>query len=161
MSFPPADVLPQTGRVEWIGVRRTKGGPMEIVADVELSAAGGITGDRHGTSPTHRQVTLIQKEHLDAVAKLLRVEIVQPEQARRNLVVSGVNLLAFKGYAFSIGEAVLECTGDCPPCSRMEQTMGEGGFNAMLGHGGITATIRKSGRVAIHDPVARLERVDQ
>jgi MOSC domain-containing protein YiiM len=73
-------------------------------------------------------VTLIQAEHLIAVADMLDIAPISPLQIRRNLVVSVLNLLALKGRTFRIGDARLAMTGDCAPCSRMNETLGTGGF---------------------------------
>lgn len=70
---------------------------------------------------------------------------------RRNIVVSGLNLLALKNKTFYLGTATLEYTGLCHPCSRMETTLGVGGYNAMRGHGGITARVIDFGTVAVCD----------
>jgi MOSC domain-containing protein YiiM len=96
-------------------------------------------------------VTLIAEEALAAVAAYLRRERVEPALVRRNVLVRGVNLLALKGRRFALGGAVLEASGECHPCSRMEEALGPGGYNAMRGHGGITARVLEGGRVAVGD----------
>jgi MOSC domain-containing protein YiiM len=102
-------------------------------------------------------VTLLQFEHLSAIAAFLGLEAVAPERLRRNLVVSGLNLLALKGRRFRIGEAVLDASGECHPCSRMEEALGPGGYNALRGHGGITARVLEGGAIRLGDAVARLD----
>ena len=72
-------------------------------------------------------------------------------------MVRGVNLLALKGRRFRLGAAVLEHSGEAHPCSRMEQALGPGGYNAMRGHGGITARIITGGVVRLGDALERLE----
>ena len=80
---------------------------------------------------------------------------VSPLDLRRNIVVSGINLLALHDHEISLGDGiVLKGTGYCVPCSRMEENLGPGGYNAMRGHGGITATVISGGKLAIGDPIA-------
>jgi MOSC domain-containing protein YiiM len=96
-----------------------------------------------------RQLTLVQAEHLAVVAALLGQEHINPALLRRNLVISGINLLALKGQSFRIGEVLLEATGECHPCSKMEARLGRGGYNALRGHGGITAKILQGGEIGL------------
>ena len=144
--------LPQHGRVEWIGLRPERGAPVNIVDAVIADAGKGLTGDRFkGRQGSPRQVTLIQQEHLAVIASCLNLADVDPSILRRNIVVSGVNLLALKDKRFRLGDAVLETTGLCHPCSKMEAAFGPGGYNAVRGHGGITARILEGGKIAIGD----------
>ena len=148
------DVLPQVGTVQWIGLSPGRREPIETAERVMCRVGTGLDGDRHAVSGRgKRQVTLIQQEHIATIASLAGIEPISPSDLRRNLVVSGINLLALKKRRFQVGEAVLEYTGPCDPCSRMEETLGPGGFNAMRGHGGITARVLQEGWIAVGDPV--------
>jgi len=146
--------FPRSGRVAWIGLRPAPRAAIRIVETALLTADAGLEGDhRAARSGGKRQVTLIQHEHLGAIAALAGLDAVDPALLRRNLVVSGISLAALKDRCFCIGEAVLEGTGECQPCSRMEENLGPGGYNAMRGHGGITARVLQSGLVRIGDTV--------
>ncbi len=148
------DVLPQIGRIEWIGLRPARKAPLESVETVQVNTELGLVGDHYQGKNGKRQVTLIQTEHLEGVASMLGLEKVAPTDVRRNIVVRGINLLALKDRRFRIGtELVLETTGLCHPCSRMEQNLGPGGYNAMRGHGGITARVISGGTMQLGDEV--------
>jgi MOSC domain-containing protein YiiM len=151
------DTLPQVGRTEWIGVRPSRNDPMVALEDVQVSV-NGLVGDRYsGHSKRTRQVTIIQFEHLPVIASCLHRDFISPTEVRRNIVVSSINLLALKNKNFRLGNAVLEFTGLCHPCSKMESRLGTGGFNAMRGHGGITARVIKPGKVNLGDNVIVLD----
>jgi len=150
------ETLPQVGRVDWIGLRPERREALESVSEANVTLEDGLVGDHYSGRNKRRQVTLIQAEHLQGVAHMLGRELVDPQLTRRNIVVSGINLLAFKNRRFRIGTAILEMTGPCEPCSRMEENLGPGGYNAMRGHGGITARVVRGGTVQVGDEV-RLE----
>ena len=144
--------FPFTGTVAWIGVRPAPRVAMLALEYVEAIAGRGLQGDRtvEKLRPGNdRQVTLIQAEHLVAMAALLRRESIDPALLRRNIVVDGLNLASLKGHAFRVGDAILEMTGDCHPCSLMELQLGTGGYNAMRGHGGITARVIAGGTIRV------------
>lgn len=158
-SFPhPMAVLlaqfPRHGLVDWVGIRPTRRLPV-VMVDSAAILSHGLKGD-HRTKPGKRAVTLIQAEHLDAIAALADKAAIDPALLRRNIVVSGINLIALKGHSFKIGTTILYATGPCAPCSRMEELLGPGGYNAMRGHGGITAEVIEEGHVAIGDKVIAL-----
>lgn len=148
--------LPRGGRVEWIGLRPARDTAMQAVERVAATAGGGLAGDRYKSGSGKRGVTLIQAEHLPAIAALSGHDAVSPATLRRNLVVSGIPLVALKGRRFRIGEVVLEGTDPCDPCSRMEDALGPGGFNAMRGHGGLCARIVEGGDIRVGDVVEAL-----
>ncbi|MBU8976325.1 MULTISPECIES: MOSC domain-containing protein [unclassified Lysobacter] len=168
MKLPPADselgklmaMLPRAGQVEWIGLRRERDVPMVEVDQVQAQTGAGLAGDRYTGGSGKRGITLIQAEHLPVIAALAGHDAVQPATLRRNLVVSGLPLVALKGRRFRIGEVVLEGTDSCDPCSRMEAALGPGGFNAMRGHGGLCARILEGGIIRRGDTVVALTDID-
>ena len=138
------------GRIEWIGLRPERRAPMLSVKAAELTEAG-LDGDHAAAGM--RALTLIQFEHLPVISALAGAEA-RPELLRRNVVVSGLNLGALKGERLRIGGAEIEITGPRHPCSRMEDVLGPGGYNAMRGHGGWCATVIRPGRLTIGDEAA-------
>ena len=87
------DSLPQKGKIEWIGLRPKKRADLLPVRSVEVSEAAGLVGDHYSGKSGKRQVTLIQEEHLEAVANLLKIDWVDPGLTRRNIVVSGIKFI--------------------------------------------------------------------
>lgn len=146
--------FPRSGRLDWIGVRPERRTPPITLPEAVLLVDRGIEGDRKSRrSGGRRQVTLIQAEHLAVIGSVLGVPPVAPDLLRRNLVVSGINLVALAEREFAIGEALLQGTGHCHPCSRMEEALGAGGYAAMRGHGGITAVVIRGALIRVGDPV--------
>lgn len=146
----------QPGTVKWIGVRPERRADLLPLDSVEALTGLGLEGDRSvkRKKDSKRQVTLIQAEHLNAVAMMMNVEEVDPGTLRRNIVVEGINLQSLKGQMIAIGGAVLEITGPCHPCSRMEENLGKGGYNAMRGHGGWCTRVVEGGTIRIGDEVS-------
>lgn len=123
---------------------------MIAVDEVMSDQRYGLIGDRYNGSSGKRQVSLIQWEHLAVLASMAG-KPVTAEMLRRNLVIKGINLLALKDQTFQIGETILQTTGLCHPCSKMEQILGSGGYNTMRGHGGLTARVIRSGIMRVGD----------
>ncbi len=157
--------FPRAGRLDEIYLRPGRGVRAVAVATATALASRGLEGDRGAsrastaTGGGKRQVTLIQAEHLPVIAGWAG-RAVDATDLRRNLVVSGVNLLAQRSpfadqpLHVRIGrEVVIAITGPCEPCSKMEALLGPGGYNAMRGHGGTTARVLRGGTIAVGDTV--------
>ena len=165
----------QPGRLDAIWLRPARGAPMLAASRAEALAGQGLMGDRAararpaGAPPAaggRRQVTLIQAEHLPVIAALagLPASAVGAALLRRNLLVSGLNLLAARSLfkdallLLQLGDdaasaVLLEVTGPCDPCSQMAAALGPGGYNAMRGHGGVTARVLRGGWLAVGAPL--------
>jgi MOSC domain-containing protein YiiM len=164
MPFNPSSSLAKLldapvrpGRVAWLCLRPERRGPIDVLQTVQLEAGRGVTGDRYSRKDGNRQVTLIGSENLAAISAFLGTGLVDPGVFRRNIVVEGLNLLALKERRFRIGEVILETSGECHPCSRMEEVLGIGGYNAMRGQGGITARVLRGGEIKVGDAVERFD----
>ncbi len=149
--------LPQQGVIEWIGLRREKRGRVESVHATVAEPGTGLVGDHFSATRSDREVSLIQAEHLSVLAELMNTGPIDPASLRRNIVVRGINLLALRSRRFRVGEALLEFSGLAVPCSRMETTLGPGGYNAMRGHGGITAKVISGGAIEVGAAVTAAE----
>lgn len=143
--------------VRWIGVRPSQGAAILSLQAVEARREAGLTGDHARPGMANgRQVTLLQWEHLAVISALLERPAdnpISPEELRRNLLVSGINLFSLKGRRFRIGQAILQTTGWCHPCAKLEARLGPGSFQAIRGHGGITARVVHGGIIRLHDRV--------
>jgi MOSC domain-containing protein YiiM len=155
----------QHGKLESIYLRPARGTAC-VAANSAIAIAGrGLQGDRAAATPSrnplgsNRQITLIQAEHIAVIATLMGKQHIDAALLRRNLVVSGINLLAAKSLfkdqpmQLIIGNVVLEITGPCEPCSKMEAALGKGAYNAMRGHGGVNAKVIIGGDLALGDVV--------
>lgn len=170
MPTPSLRELTQTfahaGRVDAILLRPARLAPMLSVSEVLVEVGRGLIGDRRsatlktGELAQKREVSLFQAEHLPVVASWMGLPEPDPARLRRNLVVSGINLLSMRSLFADVclqwqfgDEVMLEITGTCEPCSLMEAELGAGGYNAMRGHGGVTARVVVGGTIRVADLV--------
>jgi MOSC domain-containing protein YiiM len=149
--------LPE-GRLEWIGLRSERRGTVHVVESTMAIEDQGLEGDHRMTKTpgSARQVTLISREFIEAICRHTGHSSIDPALLRRNLVISGMNMNLLRHQRLQIGEAVLETTALCHPCTRMNEALGPGGAAAMFGYGGLCARIIQSGRMNVGGPVIRL-----
>jgi len=120
------------GRLMWIGVRPERLADVQVLETAQAVVAQGLEGDHFEGLPGgagKRQVTLVREEDLLIAAERLgRDDPLAPTQLRRNLVLSGLPMDSLRACRLRIGDTVvLEVTGGCPPCDRMDETVGPGG----------------------------------
>jgi MOSC domain-containing protein YiiM len=161
-----SDRFATVGRLEAIVLRPARQQPAYFIDEVEALPGYGLMGDRRSTQERttpqarKREITLLQAEHLPLIAQWGNLDRLSPLDLRRNLIVSGINLLAMRSpfptssLHWQIGDQVqIEITGPCDPCSRMEKELGHGVYNAMRGHGGMTARVVVGGILRVGDSV--------
>lgn len=134
--------------------------PMRALAEARLIAGRGIEGDRYllGTGTYSqkpepgRQVTLIEAETLEALARDHGLELT-PAEHRRNLTVRDVPLNHLVGRRFRVGGAVLEGTRLNTPCKYLELVTGKTVHEALIHRSGLNCIIVEGGTIRPSDPV--------
>lgn len=145
------------GRLLGIARRASRGAPMEELAAAFINRDFGVVGDFRGKrkpgSLGKRQVVILLLE--DWRAALADIGADLPWTTRRaNLLIEHLALPQGKGTRIMLGSALLEITGECDPCSRMDEAC-QGLRNALEPdwRGGRTATVIEDGQIATGDEV--------
>jgi MOSC domain-containing protein YiiM len=120
--------------------------PMKSMESVRAIENLGFEGDRHAKADSKRQVLLIEAETLEKLD--LRVGDVKENITTRGLALMGLPL----GARLRVGEAVLEITGECHPCSRMDD-LRAGLRETLGGQRGMLACVAQSGTLRVGDAI--------
>lgn len=136
-------------RLIWIGLRPGRRAVVDERHSAVAEVGSGLVGD-HATQGrhSHRQLTLITTTDLEALERNLGRKV-EPTELRRNLLLEGLLPSWKKGLQYRLGDVLLEVTGPCEPCGRMREVLGQNGYLAMRGHGGVTARILRGGLVQL------------
>ncbi len=156
--------MSQDGEVVSIYVAPQRAARMVEVRSVLAIAGQGLEGDRYaagegtfsGQSGTGREVTLIESEAIEALAREYDVRI-DPAESRRNIVTRGLSLNHLVGQEFRVGEVTLRGTRLCEPCGHLETLTGPGVRGGLVHRGGLRADIVAGGVIRTGD-VATLTR---
>ena len=101
-----------TAKVIHIFTAPQAGAPMQNHQQIKATEGIGLEGDRYAANKgkwsepepqAKRQVTLIERENIDALLNKHGIEV-DPALLRRNIVTQGVNLNDLVGITFQIGD---------------------------------------------------------
>lgn len=148
------------GQVAGIYVAASGGVPMRAVESAVAVAGQGLMGDRYQTGSgewsydprLYDDVTLIATEALTA-ARVERGVDLAAGTSRRNVETRGVDLDALVGRLFQVGEVVLRGERACEPCRYLDRVTGQDAKAALLGRGGLRATVLIGGQLQVGDRI--------
>ncbi len=147
------------GRLEGIARHDRPKGQMETLECVSVTVAEGVRGDFRGalaaTKPGRkRQVSLLEAEGWRFAVVEARAHL-EWSDSRRNLLLEGIRLPRALGTRVRVGEGVvIEITGECDPCGRMDAL--HEGLRAALTpdwRGGFVGRVVEDGEIAIGDEI--------
>ena len=152
------------GTVVTIHITGEAAKPMEAVAEVRAVPGKGLEGDRYfkkvGTYSNHpgsgREVTLIEAEAIEALARDLKIQLALGA-SRRNITTRGVPLSHLVGKRFRVGEVLLEGTRLCEPCKHLEGLTQQGVLAGLVHRGGLRTVILEGGTIRVGDAVRPAE----
>ncbi len=129
--------------------------PMSSVESARVVAGFGIEGDRHATSEgvrAARQVLVMDEETLEAFS-------LAHGDVRENITTSGLDpTFLEEGQRLALGgQVVLQITGPCAPCARMDEIR-PGLRQELEGRRGLLASVVRGGTIRVGDAIRVLER---
>lgn len=137
-----------SGTLNHIFICSAAGEPMQEVESAEAIKGVGLKGDRYASGegswnrgkPGERQVTLINSLFFPESG-------FEVAEARRNLVVTGVELMGLIGMEFQFGTARFRGVKYCPPCARPSALVNkkQNFKDVFSDRGGLIAEVIKSG----------------
>ena len=120
--------------------------PMREVESATALQDAGLAGCRHARAGSQRQVLLVDTETLQAFE-------LQPGQIKENIATIGLALDQLSlGQRLQAGEALLEVTGPCAPCSRMDEIR-MGLRRELDGKRGTLCRVIRGGRIVKGDAI--------
>jgi MOSC domain-containing protein YiiM len=140
------------GHVVSLQLKRKHWGALERVDAVSATPVG-LEGDRHaGRHGGKRQVLLAESGDLREVG-------VAPGDLREQVTVELPGLMSLgQGTRLWVGDAVLELTGPCEPCTHIGEHVGvhdpEAFRRDLVGRRGMLARVVGEGTIRVGDPVA-------
>lgn len=121
----------------------------------------GIDGDtryfnrrrRSSGLPSHRQISLMEREQIQAHARTLGIPDILPGTVRANIETTGIDLSTWIGRRIHIGESILLVVEARTPCARMDSI--SPGLRKLMesGRQGVLAQVVQSGTITVGDTI--------
>jgi MOSC domain-containing protein YiiM len=128
-----------------------RGWPMEALLQADAIQDAGFAGCSHGRAGTKRQLLLVDRETLDALA-------LSPGMIRENITTEGLNVNGLQeGETLRIGDVLLEVTMPCTPCSQMDD-LRPGLRREIRGRRGMLCRVLKGGTICQGQAIEKLEK---
>jgi len=151
------------GSLTDIFIAEAAGAAMRRLDRVEALVDAGLVGDRYALGCGHWrltdgcQVTLITEEDVRKARGRIAVPL-DDGWHRRNLVVRGIPLDAFRQRRVRIGEALFEFHRLRPPCGYLDRLVGAATGKALGKGAGIALRVVQGGMLRLGDAVTVLPR---
>jgi MOSC domain-containing protein YiiM len=124
--------------------------PIRII-EAKINSTG-IEGDHYAKTDGNRQVTIIAEDQLAEMTGIIGFEGDAHLACRRNILVDSLPKENLKGKYIALGEdVILEITGYCTPCNRMEENFGNGAIDAFSQRAGWVARVISEGSISTGD----------
>jgi hypothetical protein len=123
--------------------------PMIEVPMIECVAGRGIRGDRYFDfkDDYKGQITFFSLDVFDELCGALGIRQRSPADARRNILVRGVDLNGLIGQDFEAQGVRFHGTQECRPCYWMNRAIAPGAEEFLKGRGGLRAKILSDGKL--------------
>jgi MOSC domain-containing protein YiiM len=150
------------GELADIFVAADAGQPMRRLTEARALPGAGLEGDRYATGRGYWrrtdgcEVTLVDAVDLERAERRSGIAFADGEH-RRNLVVRGIPLHAFRGHEVQIGEVRLAFQRLRPPCGYLDQVLRPGAGKALGRGAGICLRVVRGGVLRVGESVRLLE----
>lgn len=154
------------GEVVAIFIRPDLSQPVISLKEVRAVPGRGLEGDYYyfgksrKTPDASREVTLIEDETLEALARDYDIHL-KAGESRRNIVTRNVPLNHLVGKEFQIGQVILRGIRLCEPCSHLAGLTSPEVLRALVHRGGLRAQILTEGTLRVGDPIFIVEKIAQ
>lgn len=146
------------GRLQQIFIAPQAGAPMQAVQSGFCEPGRGLRDDRYALGRGHWiktdgcEVTLVRAEDIERASRRGPVSFTNGEH-RRNLVVTGIPIEAYRRARVRIGSALLQFDRLRPPCGYLDRLVQPGAAKALGRSAGIGLRVLEAGEIRVGDSV--------